>query len=80
MNSTLKQILHIFLVAIMAAVVLALVGCAGPRYHNPDKTDQEWHADVADCQSKAYSTNVNAVFQHQIFDSCMKGKGWVRAD
>jgi hypothetical protein len=80
MNSTLKQILHLFLVAIMAAVVLALVGCGGPRYHNPGKTDQEWNADVADCQSKAYSTNANVYFQRQILDSCMQGKGWVRAD
>lgn len=79
MNSALKHILHLFLVAVLAAVIVAILGCAPtPHYHNPDKTQQEWHADVADCQSKSWGAN--GVFQHQTLDYCMKGKGWVRAD
>jgi hypothetical protein len=78
MNPTLKLVFHLFIVAVLAAIVSALISCAAPRYHNPDKTYQEWHADVAECQSKSWGAN--GIFQHQTFDFCMKGEGWTRAD
>jgi hypothetical protein len=79
MNSTLKLVMQLFAVAILAAVVSALLGCATPpQYHNPDKTEQEWNADRAECMNKSWGTN--GFFQWQTYDFCMKGKGWARAD
>lgn len=61
-------------------LTVLLASCAAtPHYRNPGhKTDQDWNADVAECQSKSWGAN--GVYQHHTFDYCMKGKGWVRSE
>lgn len=63
---------------ILATVVL-MVGCRTPLvYEKPGSTEDDFHRDNGACQ--AYATAAGVPYQgRNIYDACMRGKGWYRA-
>jgi hypothetical protein len=66
--------------ALLATLAALLVGCAGPaKYDKANTTEADFETDKGQCSAQAYSVSNPYPGQiMEVFDSCMRGKGWRR--
>lgn len=55
-----------------------LAACVNVSWSRADGTDDDLYRDRGQCQAQALSATNSVIRQADIFEACMRGKGWYK--